>query len=68
MTFETGLVLRRGEMKPARTNTDYQRELAESLVLEIDSKTALGFAMEFGWEGVVQQIRCMTQDRSNESI
>lgn len=38
-------------------NTEYQRELAKSLIEDEDLSSAYELAIQFGWEGAIEQIR-----------
>ena len=42
-------------------NNEYQRELAKTLIEEEDSASAYELAKQYGWEGVMQQIRYMSR-------
>ena len=42
-------------------NNEYQRELAKTLIEEEDSISAYELAKQYGWEGVMQQIRYMSR-------
>lgn len=42
-------------------NNEYQRELAKTLIEEEDSTSAYELAKQYGWEGVMQQIRYMSR-------
>ncbi len=42
-------------------NNDYQRELAKTLIEEEDCASAYELAKQYGWEGVMQQIRYMSR-------
>jgi len=42
-------------------NNEYQRELAKILIEEADSTTAYELARQYGWEGVMEQIRFMSR-------
>ncbi len=42
-------------------NNEYQRELAKTLIDEEDSTSAYELAKQYGWEGVMQQIRFMSR-------
>jgi len=44
-------------------NSEYQRELARTLILEGDSFSAYELAKQYGWEGVMEQIRYMSRNR-----
>jgi hypothetical protein len=42
-------------------NNEYQRELAKTLIEEADSTTAYELAKQYGWEGVMEQIRFVSR-------
>lgn len=42
-------------------NNEYQRELAKTLIEEADSTSAYELAKQYGWEGVMEQIRFMSR-------
>ncbi len=42
-------------------NNEYQRELAKTLIEEADCASAYELAKQYGWEGVMQQIRYMSR-------
>ena len=42
-------------------NSEYQREIAKSLVVEGDCVSAYELAKQYGWEGVMEQIRYMSR-------
>ncbi len=42
-------------------NNEYQRELAKTLIEEEDCVSAYELAKQYGWEGVMEQIRFMSR-------
>jgi hypothetical protein len=42
-------------------NSEYQRELAKKLIEESDCASAYELAKQYGWEGVMEQIRFMSR-------
>ena len=44
-------------------NSEYQREIAKSLIEQNDVASAYELAEELGWEGVMEQIRYMSRGR-----
>ncbi len=43
-------------------NSEYQRELAKTLIKQEDRAAAYELAKQYGWDGVMEQIRFMTRD------
>ena len=43
-------------------NSEYQRELAKTLIRQEDRVSAYELAKQYGWDGVMEQIRFMTRD------
>jgi hypothetical protein len=44
-------------------NSEYQRDIAKTLIEQNDSASAYELAKQHGWEGVMEQIRYMSRDR-----
>ena len=42
-------------------NNEYQRELAKTLIDKEDCTSAYELAKQYGWEGVMEQIRFMSR-------
>ena len=43
-------------------NNEYHNELARNLIMESGSLAAFEFAMQFGWNGVMEKIKFITRD------
>ncbi len=44
------------------SNNEYQRELARTLIDQEDCASAYELAKQYGWEGVMEQIRYMSRN------
>ncbi len=44
-------------------NSEYQRDIAKTLIEQNDPASAYELAKQHGWEGVMEQIRYMSRDR-----
>ena len=58
MRYSSGFAPR---MVIVSNNNEYQRELAKTLINEEDCISAYELAKQYGWEGVMEQIRFMSR-------